>query len=481
MRTKTCSKINHFWQYSVWDDPYTMLLQNTTEGTENYFCSFDWKVEYLTKPVYSNLIVSISINSVMFPFNILFNGFLVFIIFCKRRLRNKISNVIIGYLTITDLAIGAIVQPLFIATELCRVSKGCNPCIPDRISWFFGSVICRSSINHLIVCAWERYVAIKYSLTYEIVVTKNKVLSAIIASWFLPLLLDGILLLELKSSVPAFVSSVHFVFTFTILFYFYTVIYMESRRHQRQIKTTTPHWHFEVERFKKQELKMAKTVAIMIFCLLSCYATCAGISVGKAFFFPINLSTLSLWTIITSWQFTLVFINSLIKPLICGWRINDMKNVGKNMFLSHKSCKKLEINSVKTVWVKEKLQNDGKNNDESSITVGDSSGNLVCDTESTMNLLVKTTLKDPKADLHFAPLDILDLRHRNAAAVKSYEVPYHNSLKDASDSEIVEQSKEENERDQRATTELCSPLSQQNVSVVYDCNDYYLPGSSQSF
>ena len=396
-----------------------MFSQNTTKGINNYFCPFDWKVEYLTKPVYLNLVFSISINLVMFPFSIFFNALLVFIIFRKWSLRKTMSNVAIGYLAITDLGVGAILQPLFIAAQLCRFSKRCSPCVPDTITWFLATILCRSSINHLIVIAWERYVAIKYSLKYEAIVTKNKILSAIMASWFIPILLDAMLLLELKSSVPAFISSVHFVFTFTILIYFYTFIYMESRRHLRQIKTTTPHLCFEKKRFREKELKMAKTVVIIISCLLSCYATCVGISVGKAFFFPVTLSTFSLWTRISSWQYTLIFINSLIKPLVCGWRVKDIKNAGKSIFLPRKSRNKLEINTIEVVGMNENLQDERGNNDDSSRTGGGSRRNLACDTEPTMNLSVKTTLKDPKANMRFASLNILNLRHQSPSSPAS--------------------------------------------------------------
>ena len=94
--------------------PYTMLSSNISQDLENYFCLFAaWKKEYLTESVYLNLVLSVIINSVTLPLTILFNGLLVFIIFFKRNLRKRMSNLAIGYLAITDIAVAVFVQPIF--------------------------------------------------------------------------------------------------------------------------------------------------------------------------------------------------------------------------------------------------------------------------------------------------------------------------------------------------------------------------------
>ena len=90
-----------------------------------------WKDEYLTPAVYTNLLVNSILSGVSFPVTALLNTCFILCILLRPNLRRKKSTVLIGYLAVTDLVVGVIVQPMFLANVLCQMTGGCNSCAID--------------------------------------------------------------------------------------------------------------------------------------------------------------------------------------------------------------------------------------------------------------------------------------------------------------------------------------------------------------
>ena len=93
---------------------------------------FVWRERYLTQTMYLHLVISTTINVVSWPFIVLLNALLIFFIIRRSTLRRKKSIVVIGYLAVTDLAVGVIVQPVFIATQLCRIHGPSKMCVVQK-------------------------------------------------------------------------------------------------------------------------------------------------------------------------------------------------------------------------------------------------------------------------------------------------------------------------------------------------------------
>ena len=284
---------------------------------------FAWSDMFLTQAVYINLAISVAIIAISFPFTVLFNGLLIWNIIRRPALRKKNFMVVVGYLAVTDLASGVFVQPTFIASQLCRITGQCRICDVDTVFYYLVIVTCGSSISHLTLVAWERYIAIKHALRYTVIVTTNRLLTGTIMVWILEFALSAIFVYSFGGFIYDIVAAIALLCCISLIIYFYTTIYLESRRHRRQILATAP--QNETNSSRKKEFKAAKTIAIVLGFLLTCYAPSVVVITFIYFISPINSSNGSLWACIIAWQSTFVLLNSLINPLIYGWRVQEIR------------------------------------------------------------------------------------------------------------------------------------------------------------
>ena len=291
--------------------------------------SFAWKDEYLTNAEYINLVISACINSISFPITTILNGLVIFFIIRRPMLRRKKCTVVIGYQAVTDLAVGIVVQPTFLATQLCRITGGCRICKLDSIFYYLAIVTCASSIDHLLLISCERYIAIKHTLRYRSVVTANRLLAATMTAWLVEITWHGLFFFGRINSFYIYdiIQLIAIIIYISIIVYSYTAIYLESRRHLAFICTFT----LQQQTNRSKEFKAAKTTALVLGCLLTCYApTCVSITVKSIL--PMNSSYGPVWECILAWTVTFALLNSLMNPLIYGWRVQDIRKVVASTF-----------------------------------------------------------------------------------------------------------------------------------------------------
>ena len=300
----------------------------------NVLGTYPWRDEYLTAPVYRNLIVNIVINGLSFPFTAILNAFFILCILLKPNLRRKKSNVLMGYLAVTDLVVGLIVQPVFLASVLFRLTGRCSSCDVDTARVYLLRVICGSSLVHVTLIAWERYIAIKYALQYKLVVTTKRLLAGTIAAWLISVALVCVSFFHITLSL--LFHAIEVLISSAAIVYFYIVIYLESKRHYREIKANNP--LRETNLLREKEFKAAKTTAVIFGCLLICYGPSFIVIIVGKLIFPFNRSNATIWACIYPWLPTLLMLNSLRNPLIYGWRVKEFRDVIASIFQVFKCC-----------------------------------------------------------------------------------------------------------------------------------------------
>lgn len=141
------------------------------------------------------------------------------------------SMIMLCSLAVSDLLVGILAQPLFIADELTSLRSE-DPML-HRITAMAGFFVCGVSLGTMTFISVDRFMALHYHLRYSILVTKPRVVYALGTIWLFIFLWLAIYLWN-----KLFYHLTTGIFTAVCLIistYSYIRIYRIVRQHQRQI------------------------------------------------------------------------------------------------------------------------------------------------------------------------------------------------------------------------------------------------------
>ena len=208
----------------------------------------------------------------------------------------------------TDLAVGMVVQPMFIAREISRQTGG-------SISMYYNlstttlitaALLCITSLFHLALISVERLIAMKYSLKYNDIATKRRLTAAIALCW-----LFAAINVTIRLTVAPI--TVFFVMFITpVIFYCHVSVYFVCRRHLHQMKSEQN--SSEATTKFLEDRKAWKTTSIILGGLLLSFLSQLFRTVaGRKFSIPLLNSVEPL-------TFSCVMLNSILNPVIYCFR-----------------------------------------------------------------------------------------------------------------------------------------------------------------
>ena len=209
-------------------------IQNEFPGNCVVYSFIGGKPDHLSDLSYAILAALIVIHTTTCPFTIVLNLLMMIAVKTKARLQSM-SNMALACLALTDVMVGLVVQPLFIA-QIWNIIQGettasaCSIQIASKLSSF---LFCLSSIVHLSLISVDRYIAIMRPYIYLQTVTKPRVLIATALAWTLTLIINTLLLIDAEM-VRAIFTAVVFSLISVVVFC-NMIVYREAHRQEKQI------------------------------------------------------------------------------------------------------------------------------------------------------------------------------------------------------------------------------------------------------
>ena len=118
---------------------------------------------------------------------IFLNALVILAVTMKRRLQTN-ANILLACLAGTDLLTGLIVYPVAIAVDMKRIF-GVGPfCTLEKLYLVALVLVSFASFSHLVLISVDRYIAIKYPLRYEDIVTKQRIKTGVALVWVITVL-----------------------------------------------------------------------------------------------------------------------------------------------------------------------------------------------------------------------------------------------------------------------------------------------------
>ncbi|XP_031560823.1 cannabinoid receptor 1-like [Actinia tenebrosa] len=331
-----------------------MFNESLTNTEDNIRVCFSLKVNFdITGSVYTAHIITLVANSLTAP-TAIFGNLLVLIAVLRTKSLYSPSIVLLCCLALSDLMVGLVAQPCFVAHKIGELTDNINIyCITRVVSETAGFVTVGVSTLTLTAISVERYLALKLHLRYREVITCKKVLVVAISFWLIVLLLWGVRFVAHNKTFDAVVVLLLLMALGLTLGCYYQ-IFKTVRRHENEIKcqTTTQNESIsgttsgqrenrivrnsscaqppetEARKSRRRMLRYKKSTSAMVY-ILGVFIVC---------YVPILIVNISIiirgYTksekIAYVYTSTILLMNSSVNPIIYCWRISDIRRAVKS-------------------------------------------------------------------------------------------------------------------------------------------------------
>ena len=262
------------------------------------------------------------ISIATFPFTTGLNALVIIAVKTKSRMRAIKSNILLACLATTDLIVGVIVQPMFIALMIIIVQGNITTrsCAVQGIAKLVTSILCETSLIHLGLISGERYLAMKHPYAYNNgLVTEARMLICSVLAWLFSLILHISLILD--RDVYLIINNIFIALSFAVIVFCQILVYREVRRHEKQLSTQQV---TEEARQKFLKDKRAfKLTAIVVSELFICYIpTCVFRVVLTKFRSKVSIQTAYVCFYLATYM---EILNSFLNPIIYSVRMRQIR------------------------------------------------------------------------------------------------------------------------------------------------------------
>ena len=289
-----------------------------------------WRRKHFTEDIYRNLVAVASINSLSIVPTILLNALVIYAVATRRSLRSN-TNILLACMAGTDFMSGMIVQPMAVGIEVTKI-LGVGPfCALEKVYATALAGVGFASINHLVLISIERYIAIRYSLRYPDIVTKQWIKIGILLAWAFAMLvtIQEIVLAVVDSTATlysAYLQLINAVFLIigsiylAVISYTNFYIFFQTRRHKKRIQNEQVTYE-EAKKVKKDN-RAANTLAIILSALILTNAPSLFLMVTA---FSDSTIESKARQIMWKWAVTVSLLKSLFNPIIYCWRVKKLR------------------------------------------------------------------------------------------------------------------------------------------------------------
>lgn len=219
------------------------------------------------------------------------------------------SNIFMCSLAISDLLVGIIVQPVYIAYELKQ-----EPPLTFAINVLF-SFTGVVSLCTMTAISVDRFMALQFHLRYQCLMTEKRAMYTSLSLWLFGILSSFVTLWN-KTIMFAFLA-VGIAICIFISTFSYTRIYLIVRQHQFQIRAQQQALQLPMNLVRTK--RSAISTFIYYICMILCYTPMFSFMSIVAI--RPGLSGLMVWKVGN----TFVFMNSSINPILFCWRVRVLR------------------------------------------------------------------------------------------------------------------------------------------------------------
>lgn len=273
---------------------------------------------------------------------VIINGMVIFLMYKKKELRS-FTNIFLASLALSDLVTCLIGIPVLVACVKTRIIKICV------VSIIYNQFMAVSSICHVLLVAFDRFLAIVHPLRRSSLVTKRRAVSAIIFIWLLSFLTSAVRLswqkydgtsstnsnqddwgfdMEYSVILMCFFFVVPFITMCSIYGHIFHISFMLARRDRRLNCSLHTESRSTLHEWRGRSLLMVMMV-IFVSSWLPFFLAVLGDSLDNQEFLKADVGVQRLLVVLN-------FIPSLLNPLLCTLAKKDFRRVLRKLIFKQK-------------------------------------------------------------------------------------------------------------------------------------------------
>ena len=237
------------------------------------------------------------------------------------------SAVFLCFLAISDLLVGLVTQPVYIADELKH-----NPFLHEAVLTLT-SLTSGVSLGLMAAISVDRFMALHYHMRYPCLMTIKRAIYTSATLWLICIIFPC--LNYWNKDVFFLANAAGITICILISTFSYIQIYRVVRQHQLQIHTqqqAVQDLNVGVDLNMTRLTKSAMNTFVYYLCMILCY-TPLLIAMFVIGFYPNH------WSRVWNFTDTVCFMNSSINPFLYCWRISELRaaisKIIRNMFCKH--------------------------------------------------------------------------------------------------------------------------------------------------
>jgi len=222
-------------------------------------------------------------------------------------------------LAVSDLGVGVLVQPLFIAL-LINKATSCNIKIVFR---FMIGLFSSASLFGVMALSADRFLAIHLHLRYQELVTHKRVVSVVFLIWLCSFVLSIMGLLIPNSIIHLIFAAINVV-CLVLTTLVYARIYFVVRRHSDQIQVLQVHQ--ETPNGQAANVVRLTKSAVGTFYVYLAFLVCYLPQIVDFVVIGTTSNPRAAVTIYSLCSWTLIFLNSSLNPVIYCWKMRHIRH-----------------------------------------------------------------------------------------------------------------------------------------------------------
>ena len=283
-----------------------------------------------------------SVSTVPFLINAAFNlpfcliaaigNFLILVAFARNPSLLSPSNVFLIGLAISDLCVGLIAQPVYMAWKFQQYMNQTQTMVGflGKASMFVSSLLCAVSFTIVSCLIVDRYLAVFLHLRYYAIVTVRRVSYCIVVFICLPCLIAS----SLGAWRPGYFELIAVPSSFLCVLVnavLYFKIYRVVRRHQLQVWNRLTAFHnvspknITTAGFRRSFVNIFYVYVVYLVCFVPYMITAINFCIQGAMDAPLG----AMFAFEVCW--TITFINSSLNPLLFSWRLKNIRAVVRSI------------------------------------------------------------------------------------------------------------------------------------------------------